>query len=500
MHDSYAAVQAYLSRRGELEAAPDPSFVAGLRKLLKLRTSEVRMILSLRSGLGASSETLASIGMTLGITRERVRQIEDRELRRLKRDRLWLDAVGARARSATEKGAVALDDLEQDPWWRDVARQPTTLNYFCDKLLSGTVRVVSLAGRDYLSASTRDQIVAAQSAAKQAVKSMTLPARYETLRAAFHGIVEPLGSTLAEVIENELRGEMSFGSPQDGVDRVVAVGTSYASRVLTLLHAQSERIHVEVVYARVGRGAFPEEVIYFGAGHVGLQNHFPEFSKWVERVVPAALDVMRSEAPERQWHCLELHDEIADKLALPKWLDEWHVAALLRRSPEVRYLGRLRASLAEAAPDERIGYRDAAHKVLEKAKAPMQRAEVLATLMRTVGVREATLSMVFAKPPFLLMGADRVGLIARDVPGGVGGIPLAAERVAEELEDLKRGLGGAELAKIVHPLSAAHQQWTPEMCLSVLRGDSRFRLSLSGGVGLADWDTARVPSRKDLLT
>ena len=48
-------------------------------------------------------------------------------------------------------------------------------------------------------------------------------------------------------------------------------------------------------------------------------------------------------------------------------------------------------------------------------------------------------------------------------------------------------------------LSQTHAQWPAEMCLSVLRGDSRFRLSQSGAVGLSSWETVRVPTRLELL-
>lgn len=40
---------------------------------------------------------------------------------------------------------------------------------------------------------------------------------------------------------------------------------------------------------------------------------------------------------------------------------------------------------------------------------------------------------------------------------------------------------------------------TMPMCLSVLRGDARFRLSTAGGIGLATWEDVRVPSRADVF-
>lgn len=48
-------------------------------------------------------------------------------------------------------------------------------------------------------------------------------------------------------------------------------------------------------------------------------------------------------------------------------------------------------------------------------------------------------------------------------------------------------------------LSSNHAKWTPEMCLSILRADSRFRLTVAGNVGLAEWDTVRVPTRREIV-
>lgn len=35
--------------------------------------------------------------------------------------------------------------------------------------------------------------------------------------------------------------------------------------------------------------------------------------------------------------------------------------------------------------------------------------------------------------------------------------------------------------------------------MSVVRNDSRFRMSISGNVGLADWESVRVPTRAELV-
>ena len=76
----------------EDEQAPDPFLVAvdgarraELRRALELLDSRERMVVILRYGLhGEPPQTLSFVGQQLGITRERVRQIENRALSKLR--------------------------------------------------------------------------------------------------------------------------------------------------------------------------------------------------------------------------------------------------------------------------------------------------------------------------------------------------------------------------------------------------------------------------------
>jgi RNA polymerase primary sigma factor len=58
--------------------APDPA------PLLRVLSSREREVIARRFGLGREQETLAAVGERLGVTRERIRQIQDRALRKLR--------------------------------------------------------------------------------------------------------------------------------------------------------------------------------------------------------------------------------------------------------------------------------------------------------------------------------------------------------------------------------------------------------------------------------
>src|SRR3954468_22753673 len=68
-----------------------------VRKLLSSLPERSKVVLEARFGLGASPErvTLESIGKRYGITRERVRQIENHALTQLKKSPAFADAESA---------------------------------------------------------------------------------------------------------------------------------------------------------------------------------------------------------------------------------------------------------------------------------------------------------------------------------------------------------------------------------------------------------------------
>ncbi|MDQ3103585.1 MAG: sigma-70 family RNA polymerase sigma factor, partial [Actinomycetota bacterium] len=71
---------------GPFESATDALQREGLDRALQLLSDRERTVIELRYGLiGKDPLTLEQIGCAMGITRERVRQIESNSLRKLKR-------------------------------------------------------------------------------------------------------------------------------------------------------------------------------------------------------------------------------------------------------------------------------------------------------------------------------------------------------------------------------------------------------------------------------
>ena len=74
-----------IPRSSPFEDAVDSDLKMSIRKLLACLTPKEEAVIRLRFGIGASKEhTLEEVGAAVGLTRERVRQIEVKALSRLK--------------------------------------------------------------------------------------------------------------------------------------------------------------------------------------------------------------------------------------------------------------------------------------------------------------------------------------------------------------------------------------------------------------------------------
>ncbi|HMY18314.1 MAG TPA: DNA-directed RNA polymerase subunit alpha C-terminal domain-containing protein, partial [Polyangium sp.] len=494
------ALHVHVQRIDAVRRKTEEGFLESWKGLLQDQDPVRRMVFTRRAGLGGTSETLKSIGETLGVSRERARQIENGVIADLKRERSWLSEIRRRiAEVLRNNGAVALDELTEDPWWAGIAALPVALDYFGEEFLDDEIRIIEIDERAYLARCTPAAIDAAWEALRKEASVVPVPSSLETFRELVAKYIPRVGTFVGDVLFERLK-ELLHIEYTHNEPRVIGLGTTRPAAVMALLRASSKPMRVEEVIERLGRGHMPDEVLFYDRGLIGLEQHFPDFRQWLEVLVPQAIEVMQHESPDRQWLAHEIMEELRETAEFPAWLDHWHLASLLRRSGKLRYLGRNRFALLEAVEERgRILYHDELLRILRERGGPMLREELIAELSKKTTARSGTIAMFLSRPPFLVCDEHRVGLYERDLPGGAQALAEALEHIARILERRERGLGAAQAKTEISRLSQTHALWPLEMCMSVLRGDPRFRLSQSGAVGLAHWDTVRVPSRAEIV-
>lgn len=477
----------------------------GLLECFKVAVDELeptqRIIATRRSGLGSDSLTLQELGDMFGVSRERIRQLESKLCEQLRRQP-WSTEARRRISAATHDGAVPLEVLASDVWWTAAVACPSVVAFMIEHVLELDIRVIEFHELAWLSKHKAGVLADAFSALVAQAKATPLPTPLATFAPMVPQSAAPFGPHVASHFFDELKGQMTLeDSLEPDTQQVLAIGDTRNAEVLAILRAAQEPVHVEELFRRMGRrmGAFPDEVLYFRRGYVGLRKHFPDFDTWQAKLVPAALRLVRELGPDRQWYCGELLEELREDHDIPEWLTAFGLAALIKASGSLRYLGRLRVALLGSKETERRVYvHEGLEQLLLEAGEPVSRSDLMLKLSERLGMSEYG-AIVFNRPQFVSVDADRIGLLARDVPGGAAAISEASAHLDAALVRRGRGMSEFHAHQEIVGLSKDHALWSRHLTMSILRSDGRFRLSQSGAVGLATWESTMVPTRLELL-
>ena len=465
------------ARRG---GAPIETWERGLIRAFRERVSHLPPpldgVLLRRSGLSGEAESSATIAERLGTTRQRVDQMTQEAVRKLRRSELWTGFVRGKFEQATREGAVPIRALVRNPWWKGMSKRLDFVRFIASNILDEDYFVVEFDGTSYLSAFTQAFVDDAWKTARAGAQQIELPAPVSRFRQLARASERSVGGTLAEAFGRRLGSELSIDADASPRRMVAALGHAGTATALRILSESRKPLHRDELLRRVGgKCVLPSSVLPLGSGKLGLARHVPDYARWSQMLAPSAVRVMKKD-PKRQWHAHELHDALGAKHELPDWLDAHYLSALLRGAPEIRCVGRLRHCLP-AAPSERIQYRPEIRRLLERRGSPMTEPELLKRLAKRFGLTESGIGQALGAPEFLRCGPKLWGLLARDLPGGER---ARAEAVERTIRVVRRSRGPHKLRELTADIqrhSKAHESWTPEMMRSVLRTDERLRVT-----------------------
>lgn len=159
---------------GEYVDADRPLLGAFLRAASELEAKR-RLVIGARCGLEGTSPSLAEIAVMLDLSRERVRQLEEKALTSL-RDRAWARHAERRVEVALTDGPVPFAFLSGDPWWATASESPALVAFIVERVLDELAEVVHFDGAHWLSRQTKAQLEGTWSELVCAAEGIELPA------------------------------------------------------------------------------------------------------------------------------------------------------------------------------------------------------------------------------------------------------------------------------------------------------------------------------------
>jgi hypothetical protein len=394
--------------QGILETPPSTSLREDLLDALGGLTERVAIVFQGRL-MTHPRQTLGQIGYQLGLSRERVRQLEDRYLRILEKRHFFPMLIGLKVsrlfRARTTP--LYLDAIhEEDSWFdgfsNETEKLGTLIRAFSEwsTFESDNRIIVSAIGEDDFYNLKRKALESLRNAEPMSLKRTEV----EALLAEF--AIQAGAAELGGVLSAALRDQLHYTSPIDanepmlsgvgwGVNHTVIAVLNEAERPLhfsELTRRCSDRLGREVEERRVHSVLITDNAQYYGRGTYGTNKHFP-FGQDLKDEIRSEVESVMLSNRDRQWHAGDLVDLLADRRPdLPEEVDQYIVNIILEESTVLRALGRLvwtvrgdmSSDLVESV--NRIDLMQACIAILEIAGKPMPLDEIRLELKKQRGV------------------------------------------------------------------------------------------------------------------
>jgi transcriptional regulator with XRE-family HTH domain len=444
------------------------SFLSGLQEAMFVFDERETKVLELRMGLHGTKCTLDEIGKLMGVTRERVRQIESRAVKKIAAlIQPWIERLekGAQEALRGREEPLPLLGLEVvDPWFAGVGENERPLAYALRHFNGGReFFLVRIAGQTYFSAISQEGWEESLRKTKALLEDLvkvdkSMPE--DEARCLVESMLSGAGEELRPLLWKECTKWAHFSKTPSGESRLASFGMGAEGIVEAVLLESERPLHFEEiakrckargrdVEARRAHNAAANIGILMAPGTYGLEAHFPLSGEEVDLLVSEAEDTIM-ENPARQWHADELTEILGEAgLDFGGRLNKYVLNHALKSSQALVYLGRMvwqvKGGARSHGTADRIDVWQAVAAALERNGSPMRTEEIRQALSKDRGLGIYSLA-VLQSDPVIRVGEGTWGLLWRDVPFSESESKLITDELEEIMREIGEGLHVSEVA------------------------------------------------------
>lgn len=403
----------------------DTSLLSAIQRTLSSLPAQHADVLKRRMGLNCAPETLAEIGDSYNVTRERIRQIEAKALGRLLAMETWDDLLSSKLHkllNGREHPLPLLGVEAVDPWFEGIGEYSEVIRYLLNSITNGHISLISIDDIEYFSFMSKDKWDAIQKEARQLLASgLDKQWTEEFCKSIVSALIPENASEFSRILWQKASERCVF-TEQNGERVLQMQGCGADAAVLAVLDESPVPLHYseianlvskrsnKAIDQRRAHQAASDIGILLGRGTYGLPKHLRIAEEELNALGKAAENLVLDSDIERQWHCNELLELLP---SVPDTVDNYHLDFALKRRGNLRNLGRMvwaePGALSEAS---RLEVRETALTAITSAGRPLTTTELRQRVCAMRGVSQHF--QFIASDPLLKVGTSLWGLNDRD--------------------------------------------------------------------------------------
>lgn len=364
-----------------------------------------------RFAMDGERQTLEEIGNRLGLTRERVRQIEKRRIDNVRDREPWAKVFRNRLDALMREaaGPLYLDSLSaNDAWFAGFEKRSKCLACIIEAFGGPAHKLCRIGARDTVcSIDTQTWDTLRRTALDYLRSRINTGLSREEIKSTLEGLLRSKNAPeLASVFAKGLEEHLHFGTRfADHAPELIAVGLGFSNQLQETINNLSAPLHyleiAKLCSRDLKRNIDPRKVqaalqragaLYLGRGIYGNMSHFRLPEQFTATLTAHIRTLFSEGAPGRQWHTSEILEMLIElNPGIGEVVNKYVLNIVLKTLPEVKPMGRM-VWVSQLAREEltqaRIDVCQACLVILSAHGAPMSTSELRLEISKTRGVGE----------------------------------------------------------------------------------------------------------------
>jgi hypothetical protein len=463
-----------------------------------------KTVIELRMGVNCEPKTLQQIAEKIGVSRERIRQIEVKGLSLIKKLPYWDSQLNEKLVSMLEnrREPLPFEGIEiLDPWFEGIENCRSVFVYAIENFMHNPFYLIQHEHIFYLAEIKPTEWLEVCKAARKMMEGMVGKRVSETdLRQLVEGLLLGGGESLRELLWGEATKcahfangcLVSYGFGTEHLVRAILENSErplHYTEVLQLLLKQGEDTDI-----RRAQNCCGNVGLLLGRGIYGMHRHFNLTESEIRGLIDEVESLVASGEVSRQWHTRELCDYLEENnLDLEGRVNHYTLNIALKSSKMLNYLGRMVwGTVASGAKNtaNRLDIHQAIVSVLIEAHRPLTTEEIKGRLLEERGLN--CFFQIQPEGDLVRLGQSYWGLMNRDIPFSDGNLQVLVNTMERVLRVKGKGVHSSEIKGVLLPVfPIASEIEDPFTFFGIAQKYPQFALAKGQYLYLAEWKTPR---------